>query len=317
MFDSVNAVLENTSSLKEKSIACDEAARNHFSENPTRAMEYSFKGLKYAKEAGYKEGIISNSLFISIYYIEIDSLTEAFEILTDLEFIEDQFWNNQFRTSYHIYRALLYEFGGDYSMAIEENLLAVEYSNQSKDTSKMGSSLNNLAVVYSLSGENELAVKTQKKALNCFMVVGNYNYATNSYINLANWKSDLQEYDSAMYFIAIAEKRLLQSHDNYGIIHAYDVRAHLFLRQEEPDSAILYFRKCRRIIRVEDEVPFSATYEINLFYGLGLSHSKKEILDSAKFYTQQALVLSDGYDRYRRTEILKLLSDIELSKRRL
>ena len=138
--------------------------------------------------------------------------------------------------------ATTYQWFGMFNTAIRYFQIAINGERKNGNNRGLGLALANLGELYSESDEPVKALETSKEALG-YLADVNMPYIMTA-INVASYLTDLGQYDSALHYLNIAEKRASQLNDANNLLLIRLGRAGVFLGQKKYDVARPLLEQC-------------------------------------------------------------------------
>ncbi|MCT4625091.1 MAG: hypothetical protein N4A46_15815, partial [Schleiferiaceae bacterium] len=244
-------------------------------------------------------GIVKSSVLLGEYYYKQDSLKKSAFVLKSIEEIEQEYWTETALFKYNNYLGIINEFSGNYLVSIEFFLTAFSEAEKATDTLNMGISTHNLAGLYTLMDSVDLAIEKQKEALKYFEKVNHFNYTTNAYVNMAQWYFMSGEYERSKYYQNIAQNRLIESSDYYGLVFNYEGIALVYKTLNEPDTSYFYFKQGLTLLENHsDEIANANWTKVYLLVGLAETYYEFGEKDSALRYIQLAHREAKSFDSF-------------------
>lgn len=151
-----------------------------------------------------------------------------------------------------------------------------------KDTDRMGTALNELAVAYQKAGQKDSACACLKTSIRHIARNDNRTKAI-SYANIAQMYIDNEEYDSAQQYIDKAT-------GTYRLPFALSVAGELLYKTGQTDSAAALWRKVAKDGDVEDKI---SAYKLLKKY-----YEAKQMYKEAAFATDSLNSLEDSLNRH-------------------
>lgn len=149
-----------------------------------------------------------------------------------------------------------------------------------------------LSEIYKKSGNNDLSLKTSKKALKIAVALNNGVLIANTYSNLGLIMSSKQNYLMAKNSFLNALTYRLKNNDKYGLLSTYTNLGIAYKNLKQYDSAFYFQRKSLQLAQ-----SLNSTYSIAYAYNdLGVIHLKLKNLDSAEFYFKESVKLRKEID---------------------
>jgi signal transduction histidine kinase len=161
-----------------------------------------------------------------------------------------------------------------------------------KDTIGYCFALQILSEIYKKSGNNDLSLKTSKKALKIAFALNNGVLIANTYSNLGLIMSSKQNYLMAKNSFLNALTYRLKNNDKYGLLSTYTNLGIAYKNLKQYDSAFYFQRKSLQLAQ-----SLNSTYSIAYAYNdLGVNHLNLKELDSAEFYFKKSVKLRKEID---------------------
>jgi tetratricopeptide (TPR) repeat protein len=176
-------------------------------------------------------------------YSELGNQDSSFVYLDSLKALTDTMSETSpKRVSISQHIATTYQWFGMFNTAIHYFQIAINGERKNGNNRGLGLALANLGELYSESDEPVKALETSKEALG-YLADVNMPYIMTA-INVASYLTDLGQYDSALHYLDIAEKRASQLNDSNNLLLIKLGRAGVFLGQKKYDIARPMLEKC-------------------------------------------------------------------------
>jgi len=176
-------------------------------------------------------------------YSELGNQDSSFVYLDSLRALIDTMpETSPKRVSISQHIATTYQWFGMFNTAIRYFQIAINGERKNGNNRGLGLALANLGELYSESDEPVKALETSKEALGYLSDV-NMPYIMTA-INVASYLTDLGQYDSALTYLDIAEKRANQLNDANNLLLTRIGRAEVYLGQKKYVTARPLLEKC-------------------------------------------------------------------------
>lgn len=161
-----------------------------------------------------------------------------------------------------------------------------------KDTIGYCFALQILSEIYKKSGNNDLSLKTSKKALKIAFALRNGVLIANTFSNVGLIMSSKQNYLMAKNSFLNALTYRLKNNDKYGLLSTYTNLGIAYKNLKQYDSAFYFQRKSLQLAKSLNS-SYSIAYAHN---DLGVIHLNLKDLDSAEFYFKSSVKLRKEID---------------------
>ena len=176
-------------------------------------------------------------------YSELGNQDSSFVYMDSLKALTDTMpETSPKRVSISQHIATTYQWFGMFNTAIRYFQIAVNGERKNGNNRGLGLALANLGELYSESEEPVKALQTSKEALG-YLADVNMPYIMTA-INVASYLTDLGQYDSALHYLNVAEKRASQLNDANNLLLIRLGRAGVYLGQKKYDIARPLLEKC-------------------------------------------------------------------------
>lgn len=314
--DSTLMILKLSESLKNSGIEKYECAyynikgSYYWSQNKLDSAIYCYK--MYANHPATEENIkdvidACNGIgIISIMKGELDSASHYLN--RELEF-HTQNNNEKGIASVNYYLSALLIEKGQYSKALEHQLLSIKHAENINDTVKLIDNYNSLGVIF-------YRQKMQREATNAYLRAANLCMASNKFSSFATICNNLytiydvqRKPDSASYYLTLALNKVDKKNARtYGTLLLN--KGILFIGTKQTDSANYYIQKMLRVPHAKEVVNNFA-----LNKNIGLIKLYKKEYDSAYYYLDLALKYAlEKKNIDRIAESYKIISLIDSAK---
>lgn len=256
----------------------------------------------------YRKGEVQGFMNLGSYYSEIGDHKKAIEnfkiaLNTAKEIQHFDYW---FRSKNLL--AIEYEYSDDLAKALREYLEGIELAKKSNNLSYLSTFYVNASNLYSDQREFDQSIhllnlaKENNKNVNDNRVKGLTlaNLAA-SYIEVNDFKT-AEEYTNEC--IAIFENLGLE----FWQMYTYELKATIFLKQNQPSRALQWFQKSEKIHESIDQI----RYKIPLYNGIAKAYFDLNNFTKSEAYAKKALVISKKINLLDERDIsLKLLYEIK------
>ena len=292
---------------------------------PSKALEYSKKGLLLAKEI--KNDSLTSRMQLVIARVHINSgeynkAIGVYKIVLPF-FIKTR--DTMHRATVAGNMGICYKELDQYDAAIKSYKKALKLSKSMNDSMYIGACLQNIGLVYTEKGDMKTAMEYYQTALNIFEKIENQSGISICIGNIANIYSVWNKFEKSLEFYTKMYKIALAQNDIRTQIRALSNSGIAYIHLDKIDTAAIYYEKAKAAaIEAEDKVMLARIYANlgDLYLELDMDpialenytkslKIKKEIRDTSgimnvnlsigNFYTKQGK-FSKAFTYYRKAE---------------
>jgi serine phosphatase RsbU (regulator of sigma subunit) len=196
---------------------------------------------------------------------------------------------------------------GDYGKGLQESKKAMDLAKKYKWEERLVKSMLSMALLHSRLGNFQMAVDTYLEILDTEGRNIDSAALASTCNNLSNNYMFLSKYDESLKYRNLAINIRKNLEDSSGLGDSYNDMGEMFLRRNQPDSAIVYLLKCFQIKRSIGDVEMTALSALNL----GLAYIRTGNLAEAEKKLDTAYTLSVRIEaKAYMLEILKFKTEI-------
>lgn len=232
----------------------------------------------------------TDSVFSVLYAISVSNPALLEELSTD--FLAYSKKQNKIYGKAYLSKTLSYSTGISLKQTSYYCKMCIPLLKKEKDSIAWCFATQILAGVYEQSGNYDLAMKTNLKALQIAKKINNDVLIANTYNELGVMMNEKRNYSVAKsyYFKALNYRK--KSQDTYGLQSTYTNLGIIYKNLKQYDSAFYFQRQSLHLAKI-----LNSTYSIAYVYNdLGVIHLKLHSLDSAEFYFKESVKLRKKID---------------------
>jgi DNA-binding CsgD family transcriptional regulator len=188
-------------------------------------------------------------------------------------------------------RGLCYEMMGDYSQALDYIFKSLRLAETIKDSIRIAYSLAEIGFIYeNQSGQYEISLEYQKKALEIYKKLKNYHEISGAYNNIGNSYRILNQLDSAVYYHKKSIKTSLEHIDKSQ--NAISTLAITYTSIGDDyqklgyDDSVLFYKDQARVILEENNMQSILS---DLYYGYAYYYRQKGDPEMTQLYLLKSL----------------------------
>jgi len=190
--------------------------------------------------------------------------------------------------------ALIYSATGQYDLALDNQLRAMELYKADGNWRMHGNSLNNIGLIYLNQQRFEEAFPYLIESVRVMKDSGEVPGLRNPYNNLGLVYKSRNNFDSAAYYFKLAIDLYQEASDDHNLAGCYNNLALNYELQKDSANALLYHRKALDIRRTSGDIPGLTTSWLNI----GIIYEQFHLPDVAKPYIHRAIHLADSLKMY-------------------
>ena len=192
---------------------------------------------------------------------------------------------------------------GNYDTALVHAMAALQLSDSIGYQLGKANSYNYIGLINSTRGKNELALQNHKEALQIGIKIQNENRIINSYFNIGLTFNFLQNFDSALYYINLAQKQAKKAGMPRVFRMSNNRKGEIYFDLRQLDSAYYYYSMGL------DNSDFPSTWEtVFALGGLLKVELAQGNIDKAIAYGEQGLQKAKSIDA--KWEVLRILESL-------
>ncbi len=169
--------------------------------------------------------------------------------------------NDEYLAWTYTYLAWGARIEGEKNKALNYNTLALSIVASVDNDSLKISALRSIGDTYLSRNEELLAFRNYIQALNLAEEVQNYDQMRRCYYMMANFYSDLEDFEKAKDYLFKSEKLALQRREPYHRLNLYNNIGRIYTRDKQYDMATSFYEKC---MSLSDSLQFEI-YKINSY----------------------------------------------------
>lgn len=185
---------------------------------------------------------------------------------------------------------------GLFTQSLHYHLKADEIFKSDKNEQQTADNLNDLALLFLLTKQENDARQSYFKALTTFQLLRNEKGIARTYANIGHFYEKIVNYDSAYFYQEKAMEVFDRIGDAEGVALVHENLGSIYEDKLELDKAYFHFSKAL----VWFEQGSNTEMRIDVFNNLGDVYRKKGNYKQALYYTRQAEVLAKNTNSYSR-----------------
>ncbi len=208
----------------------------------------------------------------------------------------------------------VFYYKGQYDSTIKYSYRAFRLSEESKDSTLLTSSMNNLGLAFYSVGSYPEALEYLLKALNLKKRIKQDYGMTQTLNNVGLVYNELKEYNKSREYFNKAIDLSKQLKDQDALLYSFNNLALTYLNEKKINIAEKYFSEAEKITDKTD----NAVWESATFSGLGRVALERKQLHKAKKYFDKSLQLRQGINELNGiAEVYSFYSAIDAETNRL
>jgi len=261
-------------------------------ENVDSAFFYADQALHQATEADYQEARMKALLFLGNLDLKNNKPEDALVRFNKILYYAKQLNDPKY------YLAMAYAGIGSVYHAYAENIKAITYFDSAKLTLTNEYYEKYIAKILNEKGNTYTSLSKYEKANKCFLEALKYAEKKSDtimlstvLINLASLNRNIDRYDKAQEYYDRALKYCELLNDKEGIAIIYQNKANIFSDKSNYQKAMHYYLFAKRI---RDKQRIADKNYATLISNIGLNYAEQFIFDSALYYFNKSLEVSEA-----------------------
>lgn len=256
----------------------------YYRDQPANALPYFKNCVALGQQLKNNEVVSTAYTNLSKVYILLGKTQEAIEANLKSIALDRKSKNLKGLASSTNALAVIYAETGNNLKALPLHHEALQYAKKAKDTSLMGVIYIDLGMANKALGRLKPALEFYQKAVLVAENLNDDDYKIAGLVNMGTVYDDLKLYAKARNCYMQCIDLCTQHKDQMGIAKMYNNIGFIFINQNQPDSALVYFRKAYDIKRDLQNPKSLALTVLNI----GQALFQKKQYDSAMTYYQTA-----------------------------
>ena len=282
--------------------------REYYEYNLDSLLIISKKVIKLSEAIEYDKGAAHGYLDLGIYYSDIGEQDEAISNYSKARLKGEELKDTLIIIKSISDLAKEYEFKENHANALKEYLNGIEIAKKSNNNSWLGSFYLNISVLYGKQKEHETSIFFLKKALELYRNIKSEKATGVTLCNLAFALMETGDLENATLNVNEGITILEMLNEQFWLTYAYELKAHINLKQDHFNSALVWLKKSEKIHEGIDQTRF----KIPLFLLLSKAYYGLYDYELSESYAVKALNISKELNALDgRDEILEVLYKVK------
>lgn len=264
--DSLKRNLQQAKTDKAKVQWLGELASFYMNINTPLADDYGKKELEIAELSRDRKLMLEALLDNAYRYYSNSNVQEHIKRAHDLTHraltLAKESQDNEYVAWTYTYMAWGAAIDGEKDKALNYGNLALSIASSLNSDSLKISAYNTLGDAYLDRNEKLLAFRNYLQALNLAEEVKNFEQMKKCYYNLANFYSELSDYEKSKDYLFKIERLAYQQHQPYDRLNLYNYIGRVYTRAKQYDMATSFYEKC---MQLSDSLKLGI-YKINSYF---------------------------------------------------